>query len=258
MTPDFVRSLDCTIDIAANRFVNLKTGTKFGRNPQVDTTSDPEDVWEGGGDYTGHPVGFTPETVDVFSDTGFDNGDAEGAHTVRLSGLTDTGATEYTTEDITLNGVTPVTSVNTWWRINRVLVLTAGANAQNEGTITVRSTTTTANVFASMLPGYNQTLIGAYTVPHKKNLIVKRMRCSMSRANGAAGSATITFRARPPGGVYNTKRAYEVSTNSAVEGLPEYAGDCYPAGTDLKFRVESVTDNGTFIEGVFEWLEIYE
>jgi hypothetical protein len=257
MTPDFVRALDTTIDIAAGRFVNLKAGTKFGINPDIDTTSDPEDVWEGGGDYTGHPVSFTPETIDVFSDTGFDSSADEGARTITIFGLTDTGATEYTSETLTLNGVVPVTSTNTWWRVNRCFVATAGSQGANAGVITVRSTTTTANVFASMLVGYNQTNIGAYTVPHKKSLILKNIRVSITPSGAGSGAAIVTLRYRQRGGVYRAIRSFNLGANAPVDQYL-YAGECLNAGSDIKFRVEEVTANDTEVEGSFEWLEIAE
>lgn len=255
MTPDFVRSLETTIDIAAGRFVNLTTGTKFGRNPSVSTTNDPADVWEGGGDYTGQPLSYTPETVEIFSDTGVDTALEGGAQTVRIIGLKSEASTAYESEDLVMNGTTPVTSTSSWWRINRCYVLTAGANGENVGTLIVRASTTTANIFVSMIPGFNQTLIGALTVPANKSLIIKSIHVSMARANGAAGSALVTLRVRPPGGVYRTFRAFDIS-NSAPVNMASYAGTCLDAGSDWKFRVENVSDNGTSVEAILEFLEI--
>lgn len=178
----------------------MRDGFKFGRNPDID--SGPEDVWENGDDYTGQPDSFTPETVDVFSSSADDAAAGTGARTIRIYGLKSSTSTEYETEDITLNGVTAVTSTNTWWRVN------------NAGTITVRSTTTTANVFSVMAAGYNQSQIAAYTVPAGHSILLKRFRIGITRANGSAGSCTATLRARESGGVYRSVKAFDIQTGA--------------------------------------------
>ncbi len=61
-----VRSIDSEIDIAAGRYTGLSIVNKFGRNPDVDAGSTPEDVWNGGGTYAGFPTGST-EQFQVFS-----------------------------------------------------------------------------------------------------------------------------------------------------------------------------------------------
>lgn len=56
-----------------------------GRNSDVDTAS-PEAIWEGGGIYTGQPVGGSAETIDVFSSNANDAAAGTGLRTVRLFG----------------------------------------------------------------------------------------------------------------------------------------------------------------------------
>lgn len=247
-----VRSVNSELDLALGRFGGLTPGTKFGRNPDVDTGI-PEDIWHGGGTYTGHPVSFTPETVNVRSDNANDAAAGTGARTVRIFGLKTSASTEYESEDITLNGTSNVASVESWWRINRAYVLTAGSGGENAGIITVESSVTTANVFAQMPVGFNQTQIAAYTVPAEMRMLVKRVRVSIVRNNGSAGSATISFRIREPGGVYRAIRPFEVQTGGPVN-YTEFAGEVFPAGSDVKFRVDQVSDNNTICEAAFEYV----
>lgn len=136
-----------------------------------------------------------------------------------------------------------------------MIVLTAGSGGENAGTITCRHTTTTANVFAVMPEGFCQTMIAATTVPSGNRMLVKRIRVSIARANGSAGSSTITLRVREPGGVFRAVRAFEVTTASATE-FTQVAGDVIPAGSDVKFRVESVSDNSTVCEAAIEYILI--
>jgi hypothetical protein len=242
-------------EVALGNINNYFIGTKFGRNPQIDINSAPEDMWAPGGLYTGHPVSFTPQTVNVFSSSTTDTSAGTGARTIQISGLKSPTSTDYETENITLNGTTQVTSINTWWRVNRVKVLTAGTGGQNAGTITVRSTTTTANVFVVMPIGFNQSTIGAYTVPFGKTMIIKRVRVTITRASGAAGSATISLRVRPAGGVYNSARIFELQTGGSTE-FESLGGLVIESGSDIKYRIDSVSDNSTIAEGAFEYILI--
>lgn len=241
------------VNLSLGTVPGMSVGTKFGRNSDIDRDTDPQDVWEGGGTYTGQPLSFTPETVDVRSSSAADASAGTGARTIRIMGLKTSSSTSYESEDITLNGTTDVTSSATWWRVNRVYVLTAGTGGGNAGVITIEASTTSANVFAKMPAGYNQTQIAAYTVPASQTMIVKRIRMSITRNNGSAGSATATIRARPSGGVYQASRVFELQTGGGVD-YTSYGGKVFTAGTDLKLRIEQVSDDNTIVDGAFEFI----
>ena len=243
---------DFGTEVALGKISNYSIGTKFGQNPDVDPGVS-EDMWNGGSDYTGHPVSFTPETVDIFSADANDTSAGTGARTIRIFGLETETSEDYTFEDITMNGTTAVTSTKSWWRVNRAFVLTAGSNGRNEGTITVRSTTTTANVFVQM-PTYGQTTIGAYTVPFNSTMIVKRIRVQMARANGSAGSGTVSLlcRENSPDAGWRAPRVFAATTNSPTD-FTSVGGLIFPAGSDIKFRIEDVSDTNTIVEGAFEY-----
>ena len=61
-------------------------------------------------------------------------------------------------EYVTLNGTTPVTTVNSYFRINQLLV----TNGLNAGTITCKNST---NLYAQINPNIGQTQMSIYTVP---------------------------------------------------------------------------------------------
>ncbi len=243
------------IDLALGDYPGMEPGLKFGRNSDIDTGSVPEDVWNGGNVYTGQPLSFTPETVDVFSGDANDTSAGTGARTLRLWGLKTEASTEYETEDIIFDGTSAVTSADTWWRVNRAKVLTAGSGGENAGVITIQATTTDTNVFAKIPAGYNQTQIAAYTVPAGKKAIWKSFRAAITRTSGAAGSATVTVRVREPDGVFWAARTLELQTGSARD-FTEFAGDVWLAGTDIKVRVEDVSDNNTVIDSSFGYILI--
>ncbi len=219
----------------------------FGKNPDIDTAA-PEDVWNGGLTYTGQPTGAA-ETMEIFSSSVNDDTGGTGAITVEISRLLGSTGAESDPITVTLDGTTPVSlGAVTYYRSTKVKVLTAGSTGSNEGTLTLRHTTTTANIFAVMPIGANETTIFAYTVPLGKTLLISAGSVQMARASGAAGSATISFRARPDGGVYNTVVSPEISHGSgyAVNGKNYML---FTAQTDIKVRVDDVSDNDTIVTG---------
>lgn len=230
----------------------MSYGVKFGNNADIDTTSTPEDVWGGGGVYTGMPVSDS-ETIDIYSSDAADTSAGTGARTVWIQGLDATGLVQA--ETISLNGVTAVASTGTYTRVNRVKVITAGSGEANAGTLTVEHTTTSANVFATVPIGSNQSRVCAYTVPLGCTMMITSVHVSIARASGAAGSATISLRCRPDGEVFQSAITAEITTGVPFSGTFQ-GGMPMPALGDVKWHVESVSDNNTVISALFEYLLI--
>lgn len=305
--------------------------TKFGRNGDIDTASG-EDVWAGGGTYTGFNATGN-ENIEVFSsdvddqgaledsgtatggtsttlidsggdfvtdgvavgdilvnDTKFahgtitavtsttitvfrmddgstriitnEPGDAyrvvdindTGAALIRLGFLLDEDFVPQDPEYVILNGTTGVTVTGNFMRCSRAAVIAAGSSGQNEGTITIRQATTTANVFAQV-PTSGQTTIGAYTVPAGKIALVKRIRVAMVRSNGSAGSATASANVRPKGQAWRSVRVFEISDSNSAD-FTQVGADTLFAGTDVKFTIDQVSDNNTIVDGAFEFFLI--
>jgi len=235
-------------EIAEGSRGGYKIIQKFGRNSDIDTGTVPEDVWNGGGVYTGFPVS-TVETLDVFSSSANDAAAGSGARTVRLFGLDANG--DEQTEDVTLDGTNPVTTSNTWFRMNRAICLTSGSSNQafNAGEITARHTTTTANVFMVMPASTNQTTIAAYTIPAGKTGYFKRLQVDVSRANTANINGAIWV--RESGSTPRLIRQY--SGSNAVEHNDDpYGGLKLPALTDIAVKVTSTSANNTDVSARFD------
>ena len=241
---------DFFFDVSRGLFDGIASNVKFGFNDDIDTVAG-EDVWNGGGLYTGFPS--ETETIECFSSNTNDTSAGTGARTIRLTGLDSSFADQ--TEDLTLNGTSAVTTSNTWSRMARIQVLTAGSGGENAGTITCRHSSTTANVFAVMPTGNNQTTIAAFTIPTGKTGYIKRVRVSMGRANGSPGSAVLTVREREENGVFRGVRREALTTAFPVQY--EISGSIsLPAKTDVKVRIESVSDNNSQIAAAIEYVLI--
>lgn len=243
---------DFFFDVSRGKFSGISTNVAFGNNDDIDTTSTPEDIWANGGTYTGFPTG-SAETIECFSSDANDTAAGTGARTARLTGLD--ANFDIQTVDISLNGTSATTTAETWSRMNMIQVLTAGSGGENAGTITCRHSSTTANVFAVVPAGNNQSTIGAFTVPNGKTGYIRRIRLSMGRNNGSAGSGLITIRSRPENGVFNGIRRETLTTNSPVQyGIG--GSIILTEKTDVKFKIESVSDNNTQIAGAIEYVLI--
>ena len=247
----YVTCLDWGLQVTLGNIVGYSEVTVFGRHEESTTAEAPRDLWAGDGDYTGQPTGTTSELVTIKSDNSSDSSLLPGAHSVRIFGLKTSTSGVYESEDILTNGTTAVDSVNTWWRINKVVVLTAGSSGSNVGTITIAHKTTTTNIFASVPPGINHSMIGAYTIPQGCTGVIKNLRIALTRSNGSAGSAQVTLRVREPDGVYQAVRNFEVGSNSAAS-FSDWGGLVVAPGSDLKFRTESLSDSDSFVEAEVE------
>lgn len=80
-----VRSIDSEIGVGSGLFRGISIVNISGLNSDVDFGSVPEDIWEGGGVYTGFPS--SAETIEVFSGSANDSSAGTGARTALLLGL---------------------------------------------------------------------------------------------------------------------------------------------------------------------------
>jgi len=131
---------------------------KFGYNPSIGSGAF-ETIWETGGDY---PWQSTAVTVDVVSDDTNDDVAGTGARTLRIQGLD--GSYNLAEETVDMDGTTTVTTTQTFLRVFRMSVETAGTSGNNEGTITV-TYTGGSDVAATITAGNGQTLMTLYTIP---------------------------------------------------------------------------------------------
>lgn len=245
-----------TADILFQSAVGNRDGyvvdTKFGFVEDVDTTSLPEDVVSLGGVYTGQPNNYTPEALEVTSDSTEDASGGTGALTIRVFGLKTPTSTEYESELITLDGTTPVVTTSTWWRVNRAFVVSSGTNETNVGNITITAATTKTVVFAEIPAESGQTLLCVYTVPYGKKLICPNYRISVAREGGQDVRARAAILYRPYGGSWRKVRVFELTADSPVV-VRSVAGIIGEPQADFKVRIEAVSANNVAADGEFEF-----
>ena len=213
---------------------------KFGFNSAIDTTL--ATIWLQGGLYS---YLSSASTLYISSSSTDDTGAGTGARTVTVSGL-DNNFDEKI-ETVTLNGQTGVEiNGSTWFRVNRVVVNTAGTGGANAGVLYVGTEATPSggvptNKYATVGIGDNQTLMMTYTIPRGYTAYVTQK--DVSASSSAGKFAILSLVARPYGGVFNTKdRVLSSSGYSTIE-YP------YPLKfaekTDIEIRAKADSAGGT-------------
>ena len=131
---------------------------KFGYNPSIGSGAF-ETIWETGDDY---PWQSSAVTVDVVSDDTNDDVAGTGARTLRIQGLD--SSYNLVEETVDMDGTTTVTTTQTFLRVFRMSVETAGTSGNNIGNISV-TYTGGSDVAATITAGNGQTLMTLYTIP---------------------------------------------------------------------------------------------
>lgn len=215
----------------------------YGRNPDVDTATVPEDVWFNGG------VWVQPTVARVHNIASTSNSDSAaggtGARTISIVGLNSTY--DQISETISLNGTSNVPTVNSYIFISSMTVLTAGSGGANVGNISATAVTD-ATVSAIMGATYNKTTLGIYQVPNGYTGYISRWQAGMQQATASSG-AEVNLLIKPFGGVFELRAIHVLSNSGDSEEEDIY--DTYiplAAKTIVKSQVKSVTANNTDIQ----------
>ena len=195
------------LQIARGQIAYHKSIFKFGFNPDVDDSL--ETVWAEGGLY-GYLTSAT--VLKISSSSANDTSAGTGARTITISGL-DANYDEIS-ESVTLNGQTAVNTTQSFLRVFRMIVDTAGSGGQNAGVIYAGTGTVTsgvpANKYGTIAVGDNQTLMCFWTVPRGYTAYLYQVDISMN-TEVANKYGTVSLVARPEGGAFNTKDKFVLS-----------------------------------------------
>lgn len=234
---NFLRVMDFPLSVQSNAIPGISTYRKFGINRDVDTAA-VEDVWATGGTLS---YSTTARTQSVVSTSLLDTAAGTGARTVVIIGLNSSYV--ETSETVTLNGIVAVNTVNSYLRILRAYVATAGSGESNAGTITV-----TANIDlttqATIAIGTNQAQKSHFTVPAGKSAYIRRFTASVGKASGTDVNAEIEIQFRELNSVWRPIDSYEL--NSAGNGLiilDFMAPPVCPEKTDIRVRCTAYQNN---------------
>ena len=198
-----------------DNFLNIARGevgdtshiNKFGYNSSVGTS------YEVICDLGSHTYPTSAGVVSVVSDSSDDDGDpaGTGARTVEVQGL-DANYLPIA-ETVTLNGISAVTTTNSFIRVFRMRIVTAGTGQVNAGNITASIGGTD---IARILPDKGQTLMAVYTIPAGKEGYLVKFQGTLSKNQ----EANFRLRVKEFGNGYNVKGLFGTFANSITYDYP--------------------------------------
>jgi len=224
---------------------------KFGRNTLIDTATDPEDVWDGGGIWVAPTAA---RTHDIASGNGADAAAGLGAQTIRVEGLDSAGVLQG--EDITMNGVTNVPTASTYTMIHRMYVLTVGATGTNVGVITATAQTDATVTAQISIGGFNQTLMAIYRIPSDKTGYLMCFWGSVNGGNAGGADVNLVLEAdNSADGLYRVQFTTGLNSDGTSHFEHVYRAPVkYDASQTLKMNVEQVSANNADVSAGFDIL----
>jgi len=239
------------LEVAKGNIAGHTTVHKFGRNDEIDTGTDPEDVWTYGGLYT---YNDTPSIQYISSDNALDIG-----MEITVQGLDE----NYEEQSVTvlLNGQTQ-TQIGTGETFVRVFrAFTSGPTAfagnvliydDTVVSVTLGVPSPTTSVKAEIRAVDQQTYMALYTVPAGKTAYFMQHSSDITKPNSSAQNAVMDIRIREFGGVFRSKQLDGLTTDGSssfdfVYTLPE----TIPEKSDIRMQVRSVSTNDMGVSSTF-------
>lgn len=182
---------DFYLQIARNQIMGHQPVTIFGYTSGIGDTSTPQTIWEGANSSSQNNYVYptSASQLTVASTSASDTG-------VLFIGGLDSNF-NLLSEYITLTGTTPVTSVNSYFRIN-TLYYTTGANV---GTITTKISST---VYGQINPLVGQSQMAVFTVPNGYTFFEQYVQANSTLANQAV--------------LFQEQRVYNIATTRYENG----------------------------------------
>lgn len=222
--------------IAYHEFIH-----KFGYNPSIGATD--ETIWSEGGLYV-YPT--SASTMYISSSSANDTAAGTGARTATVYGLD--ADFEQISVTVSLNGQTGVqlNGALNWYRVNRIIVNTAGSVGANAGVLYVGTEATPsggvpATKYATVAIGDNQTLMCLWTVPVGYTAYLHQK--DVSASSSAGKFAIFTLVSRPNGGVFNVRDRVTLANNSTT--IPYWNPIIFTEKTDIEVRAIADSSGGT-------------
>jgi hypothetical protein len=238
------------LQVARGQITGHKTLFKFGNNSDINGSL--ETIWSRGGVYV-YPTSAIQ--MKVSSSSANDAALGTGARTVSVQGL-DQSYNEVA-ETVTLTGQTEVLTTNTFIRVFRAFVITAGSGGTAAGTIYVGTGTVTAGVpatvYAEIALGDNQTTMATWTVPAGYTFFVYRGTFSAS-SNNVSQYILGKFMFRPFGGVF--RNAADVTVNTGAIQYDFELPLALPEKSDIEAQAIALSGSNFYVTASFEGVYI--
>ena len=228
---------DYLVEVSRGNVPGASCVLKFGINESIDIGSTPEEIWSYGRAY----VFPTAAAVLRISSTSVaDTSAGTGARIITIQGL-DSNYVEVEV-DVTMNGLSNVDTTQTFIRVLRAFVKTAGTSEYNVGSIGIRHQGTGTPVVAEIPATMGQTQMAVYTIPAGKSAYLTSLSGSITKKN--SGSATIELWQRDAvSPVRKLQSSMSISIGGSTTYRKEFDFKKFPEKTDLYVRCPYVSAN---------------
>jgi len=222
------------LQVARNQIYGHQQVNIFGYQASVTTTSIP--VWENATTYT---YITNASTLTLVSTSASDDTVAK----VLISGL-DSNFNQIS-ESLQMNGTTGVTTLNSYYRVNSMVLVSAGTGqTTNVGTITLKQS---SNIVSQINVGIGKTQSTVFTVPAGYTFYLDLAEVNTS--NSYTGSTIVTYKVQAINNTTGVKfvvlQQPFVSIYTANRASDPFA---YAEKTDIQWQL--VTNTGTIAAGV--------
>lgn len=216
---------------SANNNEFVYSYNKFGYNPDVDLVE--EDIWDFGGNY---PYVDTAATMDLVSTSIEDAPGGTGIKLVSIFGLD--ANWDFVSEDLALNGTTPVTTVNQYTRVYRVRCLQSDEADPNTDLAGDLTTTKLGQTQAFIPAGNTSTKMTMFAVPRNYTGFIS----SITVSGGPNDDIVADLQVRKNGDIFYTAADAELSNSSIynIAPMPDYGP--IEEMSDIKFKANSVSN----------------
>jgi len=222
------------LQVARNQIYGHQQVNIFGYQASVTTTSIP--VWENATTYT---YITSASTLTLASTSASDDTVAK----VLISGL-DSGFNQIS-ETLQMNGVTGVTTLNSYYRVNSLVLISAGTGqTTNVGVITLKQS---SNVVAQINAGISKSQSTIFTVPAGYTFYLDLAEVNTS--NSYTGSTIVTYKVQAINNVTGVKLNVLQQPFVSIYTAQRQANPfLYAEKTDIQWQL--VTSTGTISAGV--------
>jgi len=212
----------------------------IGRNTDIDSGTDKEDIWPVGGIYAWPTAAATTTIVSTSDD---DAAAGTGARTVRVYGIADPTTYVPVYEDVTLTGTSAKTLQTQFYRVNRVVVTTVGnVDNANVGTIDVKHG---ATVLCRMGPSTGASLQAIFTVPNigQHRSYITGLDCQVVKGSSSGTVVEFQLETRCPGAGWRVQDVLEPGGLGAAIFSDYRSPVIIQPGTDIRVRKYNSTAN---------------
>jgi len=248
----YLQNKDFYLEVAKGNVPKHLDYSGWGANEDIDTATVPEDIYLAGG------VFIPPTTYrvhNIVSSSVNDTSAGTGARTVHIYGVVSTGLAD---EIVTLNGVTPVATVNSYSDIYIMFVATAGSGNTNAGQITATAVTDATVTCQINVNSFNSIRKAIRLIPPGYKGYLYEWEAGMEQSTSSS-SARVILMTKESGGIFITRSIHSLSNSGNSHEKDTFRVPLkLEAGTWVKCQCTTVSSNNTFIQAGFNLILVQD